>query len=184
MKKLAFLVAFLVLAGLALLAGKLATSVEAGSTHTQWGTVTWGSCVSDGLQCGTDNGTQTGSATCVTGGDKNECSLGTWVNTTYTYTDPICPTGYELQNSGNWDQRCHRIAHCNGGDCAPEHQEPDSCPNGYTQYDADCRKVAVEGHMGNPDVKTNFSQPCHTGIIQYDSCNPCWSMSNHLWSGG
>lgn len=152
-----------VLLTMALTAGK----VYATSTHTQWNNPEWSSCKSTGSQCGTDNGTQSRTLTCEKGGDSKECSLGTWVETTYKYADPICPSNYHLQNAGQWNQRCHR----NYNWMQPEHKSPTGCPSGYSQSGVDCRKVDVEGHYINPETKVE-ERSCQTGEIDYSACDP------------
>lgn len=95
---------------------------------------TWGECVSVGAQCGTDNGVQT--------------------REVKEYADPICPMFYEVKNSGNWSQRCHRIYRW----VKPEHKAPIGCPEEFEQDGANCSKIVVK------------EQSCQTGEIQYDSC--------------
>src|SRR5258706_5818472 len=92
----------------------------------------WSTCQSTGPQCGTDNGTQ---------------------NKTVT-TDfvGICPTGYHYQNSGNYNQRCHRTLSCGfyhaiHQNCPVEHVTPTgtTCPEGYIKHNSGsettCTKV-------------------------------------------
>lgn len=96
--------------------------------------IEWGECTSIGAQCGTDNGTQT--------------------REVKEYADPICPLFYEVKNSGNWNQRCHRIFHW----IQPEHKAPIGCPEGFEKDGVKCSKVVVQ------------EQSCQTGEVQYDSC--------------
>jgi len=60
--------------------------------------------------------------------------------TTYQYADPICPKWYHVQNSGNWNQRCHRDYHW----MHPEHTAPISCPLGFDRDGANCKKATTE----------------------------------------
>lgn len=96
--------------------------------------VKWGKCVLDGSQCGTDNGTQS--------------------REVKSYADPICPKWYHVQNSGNWNQRCHRDYNW----MQPEHKAPLGCPEGYNKDGANCSKTTTE------------YQACHTGEIDYSAC--------------
>lgn len=96
--------------------------------------IPWSECVSTEPQCGTDNGTQS--------------------REVKEYAEPICPMFYEVQNSGNWNQVCHRIFNWQ----KPEHKAPIGCPEGYEKDGAKCSRLTVQ------------EQSCQTGVIQYDSC--------------
>ena len=81
----------------------------------------------------------------------------------WDYADPICPVGYHVQNSGQWNQRCHR----NQGTQGPEHKEPTGCPVGYNQSGADCRKWLDTSHW-------IYQSDHFTGVIQRPDCyQPC-----------
>lgn len=102
-------------------------------------------CVSTGPQCGTDNGTET-------------------VTTNPTFT---CPEGYTYQNSGDFDQRCHRIVNCGDNDrdgddedCPVEHISPTGafCLEGYTKTGS------------GEETKCSKTISCHTGKIDNSAC--------------
>ena len=167
-------------------------SFRAEAKGTQWGPITWGTCESNGPQCGTDNGTQSGSATCVSGGDKNECSLGTWVPTTYKcdVDANIHGTNYDVSAFYNKptgdDHHCHRIVwdslgtsgqnsfktmhHDDYDYSSPNHGNWTSAYNTHIVQNPDAT-TDVAGHFENPDVKSDFKQSCNTGVTQYDSCD-------------
>jgi len=71
---------------------------------------------------------------------------------TYSYADPICPTWYHVQNSGNWNQRCHRDYHWQ----QPEHKAPIGCPKDYDRDGVSCKKTTTE----NREVK------CEAPIVE------------------
>ncbi len=107
----------------------------------------WGTCVSTGSQCGTDNGTQS--------------------KTVYASFSGVCPNHYHYQNNGNWNQRCHRDS--NASHSLPEHTSPTgtNCPEGYLK----------SGSGDDTVCSKTLTQSCHTGNVDYSACTPAGQCS-------
>lgn len=174
--RVSLLVLTVAFAILAFFVGKTITSVSAHTDHDDG----WGACVSNGPQCGTDNGTQSRVVTqdreydlvCPDGYSPrpghNDCQKQV---TSYEYTDPvgICPENYHYQNNGNWNERCHRnngVSHT-----FPEHVSPTGkeCPSDYDQIgsadDMQCRKEVTTW-----DTKDK--------VKVYDDCPSGWTIAS------
>jgi hypothetical protein len=131
-----------------------------------------GVCIADG--CGTTEGYQ-----------RQE-------RATVESADPICPANYDVQNSGNWNQRCHRIENCDWYsdqdlDCPDEHTTPTGCPTDFTQDGANCTKPAIESQ----NVPCNDAEviTCETTITPTPTCAlvcewSTWSDCNVTCGGG
>jgi hypothetical protein len=136
--------------------------VEA-STHTIWSA--WedtSSCVA--TVCDSTVGTKTQKSVCIAGGSSHTCTLGTPASTSYDYADPICPADYHVQNSGNWNQRCHRDHFWQ----SPEHKAPIGCPTGFVQHDAVCQKTVV--NPGTPADEQTQTIACNDAPIVQCPC--------------
>jgi hypothetical protein len=66
------------------------------------------------------------------------------------YKDPVCPKDYHLQNSGNWDQRCHRDYNW----MHPEHKSP-TCPKDFSQDGTTCSKTVDNSYYNYTDKVSN-----------------------------
>lgn len=162
--------------------GKTITNVSAhgGSVSNKgWvATSNWSSCVSKGPQCGTSNGTQSRTLTCqeVAGANEN-CSLGTWIDTTYK----ACPII-------SWDYFSHHVnvPYEKSSDPSKCHRPSDNnlrddygmgnTERGWFKYynsewkDAD---VDVAGHYQAGTAETRIqNQDCILTTPDYRSCTP------------
>ncbi len=84
-------------------------------------------------------------------GDENKCR-----KEITTEANPLCPTNYHYQNSGNWNQRCHRNDKNVEPNCwewrrdkgwkasCDETTSPSGCPSGYTKIGNNCSKTTYQ----------------------------------------
>jgi len=135
--------------------------VKASVLHTRWGE--WHDTTVCIAKCDTTVGTKNQERTCVVGGDNYQCGIGTFIAAHWDYTDPICPLNYHAQNSGNWNERCHR----NNNSIHPEHKAPTGCPEGFIQNEVSCRKWIAE--VSVPADKEIREVKCETELI---ACEP------------
>ena len=186
---------FGILTTVALISSLLVTKVLAhggGNTNKQWTPSSdWGVCVSTGPQCGTDNGKQTRTLTCMQhNGGNDSCSLGTWVPATYTCDihTSIHGTSYdvsEFYNKPTGDStHCHRIVWGDLGETKQNdfknmhHNDHDySSPNhgnwtsAYTSHTDEnpSATVDVAGHFIDPETKPE-DRSCQTGVTDNRGC--------------
>lgn len=117
--------------------------------------------------------------------DITECSApcGTTEGTktqervTVEYKDPICPEWYHVQNSGNWNQRCHRDFHW----MHPEHKAPIGCPKDYSQSGANCVKETRETREVKCEAKL-IECPPQCDLLTY-TCEQCGEKPNDEYCG-
>jgi len=169
MKKL--LIVLLVVIGLGFLAG----SAYARTSGTHWEWSEWGECLADGPQCGTDNGTQSRTGTCVAGGESKTCSLGTWVEPVYSC--PVIHWHYlthnvDVQYEKSADPtKCHRPS---DNDLRDDYGMAGHVERGFFKAANSEWKDAIlesEGYFENPET-TSEQQACNTGVIDYSACEP------------